>query len=190
MLILTVGLAVFLAAHALPMAPQLRSKALALIGEGGYKIAVSLVSLLGVGLIIYGFAAYRASDWLQLWTPPRGMRHLTLTLMLPVFPLLFATYLPGWIKAKAKHPTLLAIKIWALAHLLANGDAGGMLLFLTFLVWGVIARVAAKRRAAISAAPAASFGRNDVIAIVAGLALYAAFVKFLHPWLIGVTILP
>lgn len=190
MLVLIAGLIVFLSAHAVPLMPRLRSQLIAAGGVAGYRAMFSLSALLGVGLTIYGFALYRQQGWLQLWTPPLALRHLALTLMIPVFPLLIASCLPGWVRAKARYPALLAIKFWAFVHLLANGDAGGVLLFGSFLAWAVIARLAAKSRGKAPSVDAAPFGRNDIVAIAAGLGLYALVVKFLHQWLIGVTILP
>ena len=112
-------------------------------------------------------------------------------IMLPVFVLLVAAYAPGRIQRAAKHPMILAVKIWALAHLLANGDAASVLLFGSFLAWGVIARISLKRRQAANphVVPVAGSGRNDLIAVVVGLLVYALFVWKVHVWLIGVPII-
>jgi len=194
MSVLVFGLAVFLVVHSYTMRREARAVAIEMIGEGGYRIAYSIGSLVGLGMIVVGFGMYRANDWIDVWYPPVFTRHLALVLTLPVFVLLAAAYLPGRIKAVAKHPMLLAVKIWAFAHLLANGDLGSMLLFGSFLIWAVIARIAAKRREeTLPFAPAgssATFGRNDAIAVAAGLALWAAFVFWLHPLLIGVAVWP
>ena len=110
--------------------------------------------------------------------------------MLPVFPLLFAAYLPGKIKAKVRHPMLAAIKFWALAHLIANGDLASIILFGSFLAYAVLDRILLKRRAGgepVLAASEAEARRNDLISIGAGLALYVAFLFWLHPLLIGVS---
>ncbi len=138
-------------------------------------------------LLIHGYGLARQSPVL-LYTPPTALRHLALALMLPVFPLLLAAYLPGRIRTAAKHPMLLAVKIWATAHLLANGTLVDVLLFGAFLVWAVLDRIAAKRRAVPCVVPGAPpSALNDAIALIAGLGLYAAFLLGVHRWLIGVS---
>ena len=107
--------------------------------------------------------------------------------MIPVFPLLFAAYLPGRIKAAVKHPMLTAIKLWALAHLLANGTLPDLLLFGGLMAFAVFDRISVKRRGVAPSAPVAGWTAGDGIAVVAGLALYGAFVWRLHLWLIGVS---
>lgn len=186
--VLIAGLVIFFGFHALPMFPALRARLQGVLGERAYRLVHAAGSALALALIIYGFAAYRARDWVQLWSPPTGLRHLTLLLMLPVFVLLAAAYMPGKIKAIAKFPVLLAVKLWALAHLLANGDLGGVLMFASFLAWAVIARISAKRRA-VPVPAVAGFGRNDAIALIAGLLVYGLFLTTLHPLLIGVRVL-
>lgn len=189
MLILIAGILIFMVAHGAPQVTALHGRMISALGPRGYRMTAALLSLAGLALIVLGFATYRASGWVQVWQPPAALRHLALLLMLPVFVLLSAAYLPGKIKALAKHPMLLSVKLWALAHLLANGDLGGIILFASFLVWAVSARISAKRRALPVMAPS-PFVRNDAIALGAGLALYVAFVIYLHPLLIGVRILP
>ena len=107
--------------------------------------------------------------------------------MLPAFPLLLSTYLPGRIKAAAKHPMLVATKLWALAHLLANGTLADVVLFAVVLAWAVADRISLKRRSARPVPAARALGANDAIAIAGGLALYAAFLFGLHQWLFGVS---
>jgi len=126
----------------------------------------------------------------EIYTPPAILRHIALALMLPVFPLFLAAYLPGRIKTAAKHPMLLSVKIWATAHLLANGTLVDVLLFGAFLAWAVLDRIAAKRREVprvVPGAPPSAF--NDAIAVIGGLGLYAAFLMGVHLWLIGVSTL-
>lgn len=193
MITLFIGLAVFLGAHAFTMQRDRRAALIARLGPGPYKGLYSLVSLAGFAILVYGFATYRSQGYLPVWDPPMWTRHLALLLNLPIFILLVATRIPGRIRAVTKHPTLLAVKIWATAHLLANGDLGSMLLFGSFLAWAVIARIAAKRRG--ESPPPLPPGtpmltRGDLIAIAVGLALYVATVAWLHPVLIGVRVLP
>src|SRR3977135_1623066 len=121
MAVLVAGLVVFLGIHSVAIfAPELRTRALKNWGEGAWKAGYGLISLIGFALLVYGFGAARQSPVI-LYIPPHWMRHVTLLLMLPVFPLILAAYLPGRIKTAAKHPMLAAVKFWAFGHLLANG---------------------------------------------------------------------
>jgi uncharacterized membrane protein len=187
MSILVLGLIIFFGMHSIAVvSPDLRARALARFGEPGWKIAYSLLSLLGLVLLIYGFGLARHAPTV-LYTPPFWMRHVTVLLMVPVFPLLLAAYLPGRIKSTLKHPMLAAVKLWAFAHLLANGTLADVLLFGSFLVWAVLDRISWKRRPPqkLNTAPPGRF--NDLIAIVGGLALYVLFIAGAHRWLIGVS---
>jgi uncharacterized membrane protein len=194
MLILVLGLVIFLGIHMVPTRPGLRGDFIGRFGEGAYKGVFSLVSLAGFALIVAGYHKIQlhAGKNPVLWTPPPGARHLTMALMLPVFPLLIATYLPGRIAGLVRHPMVTAVKFWALAHLLVRGDLASMLLFLGFLGWAVWDRISLKHREAAGLARSSAGGPaiNDAIAIVAGLAIYYAFAKWGHPALIGVAVIP
>jgi len=186
MLALVVGLVIFLGMHSVVIvAPQVRAAAVTTLGEGPWKGLYALISLLGFVLICYGFGMARLSP-VVLYTPPHWMRHVTFLVMLPVFPLILAAYLPGRIKTALQHPMLAAVKFWALAHLLSNGTLADVLLFGGFLAWAVVDRISLKRR--VQVAPAAAPGRfNDVIAVVIGLALYGFFIGWAHLKLFGVS---
>ena len=190
MTILILGLAIFVLAHGFTTAREARAAIIGRIGEGPYKGLYSLVSLLGVALIAYGFGAYRAAGYIDVWTPPTGLRHVTLLLMWFAMVALVAAYVPGGvIRSRLKHPMLVAVKIWALGHLLANGDLGSMILFGTLLAWAVFDRIAVKRRPnATPVLTETGFGRGDIIALVGGTVLYVAMIK-LHPILIGVSVM-
>ncbi|KQP96312.1 NnrU family protein [Methylobacterium sp. Leaf117] len=199
MLILILGLVLFLGTHAFSMARTKRAEVVGQVGEGRFKLAYTLASLLGLVLIVYGFHLYRESGYIAVWDPPVWTRHLSLLLTALAFIVLASAYLPGHIRAKAKHPMLLAVKIWATAHLLANGDLGSILLFGSFLAWAVVARISAKRRALSAGAVAAQHGgpvaapagwRNDALAVIVGLGVWFVFGKYLHPLLIGVAAWP
>lgn len=184
---LLLGLVLFLGAHSLPMHAGRRAALKQKLGEATYKALFSVVSLAGIVLIVVGYEIARKASPGILYDPPSWTRHLTMVLMLPVFILLFATYLPGRIKRAVKHPMILAVKIWAFAHLLANGDAASVLLFAAFLVWAVADRISLKRRQADLAGDApAGNSRNDLAAIAGGLLTYGLFVWKLHEFLIGV----
>ncbi|MBL0944253.1 MAG: NnrU family protein [Hydrogenophaga sp.] len=187
---LVLGLVLFLGIHSVSIvAPRGRHAIAHRIGEGPWKGLYTLVALAGFGLIVAGYSAAR-QDPVLLWTPPTAMRHVAALLMLPVFVLLFSAYLPGRIQRAAKHPMLVATKLWALAHLLANGNLADVVLFGAFLAWAVADRISVKRRAAaglLRPVHGASPGRaNDAIALVGGLAVYAVFAFWLHGFLIGV----
>jgi uncharacterized membrane protein len=187
MTILILGIVVLIGIHFVPAFPGLRDSLMARLGTNGYRALFSVVSLLGLALVVWGFAK---APVIQIWVPPLWTRHLALLLMLPVFPLLFAAYLPGKIKAKVRHPMLAAIKFWALAHLIANGDLASIILFGSFLAYAVVDRILIKRRggaAPVLAVSEAEARRNDLISVGAGLALYVAFLFWLHPLLIGVS---
>jgi uncharacterized membrane protein len=183
-----VGLLVFLGVHSVAIfAPAWRDAQLARLGAGTWKGIYSVASLIGFVLLIYGYGLARQSP-IVLWTPPTALRHLALLLLVPVFPLLLAAYLPGRIQRAAKHPMLLAVKLWAAAHLLANGTLPAVLLFAAFLAWAVADRLAVKRRPVARAVPGAPpKPANDAIAVLGGLALYAVFLLWGHRWLIGVS---
>ncbi|MCV0439370.1 MAG: NnrU family protein [Hydrogenophaga sp.] len=190
MLWLVVGLVLFLGVHSVSIvSPQGRDALARRLGEGAWKGLYTLVSFAGLALIVWGYGLAREAPVL-LYTPPAGFRHLAALLLLPVFVLLLAAYLPGRIQRAAKHPMLLSVKLWALAHLLANGTLADVLLFGGFLAWAVADRISVKRRAAAGlqrSAPALPGGAaNDAIALVGGLALYAVFVFWAHAWLFGV----
>lgn len=190
MTLLILGLALFLGVHSISIvAPGWRDALVAQRGEAAWKGLYSIVSLVSFVLILYGYGLARQAP-VVLYTPPAAMRHVALLLMLPFFPLLFAAYLPGRIKAAVKHPMLLAIKLWALAHLLANGTLHDVVLFGAFLVWAVADRISVKRRAVARATPGAPAApANDVIAVIGGLVAYAVFVMWAHRKLIGVALL-
>jgi uncharacterized membrane protein len=186
--LLIAGLVIFLGIHSVAIvAPAWREAQIAQRGDKTWKGLYSIISVVGFALLIYGYGLARQAPVL-LYAPPTALRHIALLLMVPVFPLLLAAYLPGRIKTVAKHPMLLATKIWATAHLLANGNLADVLLFGSFLAWAVADRIAAKRRPVprvVPGAPPSAF--NDAIALVGGLALYGAFLMGVHLWLIGVS---
>lgn len=193
MTLLVLGLILFLGTHSFSMARKSRSDLIGRIGEGPFKGLYSLLSLAGIALIAIGFGQYRAGGYIPVWDPPVWTRHLALLLVLIAFICVAAAYLPGHIKRRLKHPILVGVKIWAVAHLLANGDLGSILLFGSILAWAVVARISAKRRdvAAQHGGTAAPAGwRNDILAVVIGTAAYVIFVLWLHPLLIGVPVLP
>ena len=178
--IMIIGLAVFLGSHTLVALRPQRAAVIARIGEGPYKGLFSLVSLVGILLIGYGFAHYRAGGYIDIWMPPRWTRHVTI----------IAAYIPGQIKRVLKHPMLVGVKLWAVAHLLSNGDLGSVILFASILAWAVYDRISLKRRTD-APAPAVATGsgyRNDFIVVVVGTLIYFVLGFWFHPWVIGVPV--
>ena len=187
MTLLILGLVLFLGIHSVSIfAAGWRDAQVAQRGEPAWKGLCSIASLIGFVLIVYGYGLARQVP-IVLYTPPTAMRHIALLLMLPVFPLLLSSGLPGRIKATAKHPMLLAVKLWATAHLLANGNLGDVLLFGAFLAWAVADRISVKRRPIRPVPSAPARPLNDVIVVIVGVALYVAFLIWGHAWLIGVS---
>lgn len=183
------GLVLFFGVHTLTTQREVRARVIAFSGGGGYKIGYSLVSALGLVLIVWGFAHYRATGMWEIWTPPTALKHLTAALMLPAVILVVASYIRGRIYTRLKHPMLTGIKLWAAAHLLANGDLGSIILFGSFLGWAVFDRISLKHRADSGAPPIPVGGpSNDLIAVAVGLVAYLALAFAFHPVVIGVPV--
>ncbi|MCV3242785.1 NnrU family protein [Mesorhizobium sp. ZC-5] len=186
MFLLILGLVLFLGIHSVRIvAPAWRDAQHARLGENGWKGLYSLISLAGFVLIVWGYArAWPVAP--VLYEPPVWMKHLTLALMLPALISMMVFILPpGRLKPVLKHPMLLATKIWAFAHLLANGDLASVVLFGSFLVWAVLDRIAVKRLGDRIANPGP--GKWDVAAVASGALVYVLFVWKLHEWLFGVS---
>ncbi|BAT60559.1 NnrU protein [Variibacter gotjawalensis] len=186
MVLLLLGLAIFIGAHVFVEQREARARLIAHLGEGPYKGLFSLVALIGFALIVYGFGSYRATGWVDVWTPPRWTRHVTALLMWFSIIALFAAYLPGRIKLALKHPMLAALKLWALAHLITNGDLGSMILFGSLLAYAVYDRIALKKRGDNGfSGPVTGWG-GDTAAVAVGTLAYLAIGYTFHPLLIGV----
>lgn len=187
MTLLLVGMLLFIGAHSVSIvAPAWRDGMAARLGEKSWKGLYSVASLVGFVLLILGYSAARQAP-VVLYVPPVWTRHLALLLMVPVFPLLVATYLPGRISRAARHPMLLAVKLWATAHLLANGMLADVVLFGGLLAWAVADRISLKRRPARPVPAAPALPVNDFVAAGLGLMVYVAFVAALHQALFGVS---
>jgi uncharacterized membrane protein len=156
------------------------------IGIFSWQGIYSLISLVGLILIIEGYQVARQSPVI-LYLPPVWLQHLALLLLIFVFPLLLATYIPGRIQTITKHPMLAATKIWAFSHLLVNGSLADVVLFGSFLSWAVADRISLKRRNSDSIPMLPSSRANDFIIIVVGILLYIVFFFWLHEWLIGIS---
>jgi uncharacterized membrane protein len=195
LLVMILGLALFLGVHTLTTQRELRAQIIASAGEGGYKIGYALVSAAGLALIVWGVAHYRATGMIDIWEGWFSQRtltvlkHIAVGLMLPAVILVVASYIRGRIYTTLKHPMLAGVKLWAAAHLLANGDLGSIILFGSFLGWAVFDRISLKHRADPGAPPIPVGGpANDLIAIAVGVVAYLALAFAFHPVVIGVPV--
>jgi uncharacterized membrane protein len=187
MTLLIAGLLIFLGIHSLSIVNEpLRDRLAERLGNVGWQALYATIAIVGFVLIVRGYSAARLEPML-LYTPPVWLRHVSLLLMVFVFPLLLAAYLPGRIQDIAKHPMLLATKVWALAHLLANGMLHDVILFGAFLAWAVADRVSLKRRQGRPVPGPARSKLNDIVAVVGGVGLYLWFLIQGHAWLFGVS---
>jgi uncharacterized membrane protein len=180
--VLVLGLILFLGPHVfVTMRPQ-RDAAVKRLGEWPYKGLFAVVSIIGLFVAGKGFGMYRDAGEIVVWSPPQLMRYVTQLLVWPACICVAAAYLPGDIKVKLKHPMLVGVKLWAVAHLFSNGDLGGIILFGSVLAWAVYDRISLKRRSDPGAPPIPLGGRrNDIAAIIVGTILYLALGLVFHP---------
>src|SRR5215510_3922599 len=161
--LLVAGLAFFFAPHLLPIVPSLRAALILRAGDRGYRIAFSLVSTVGLLLIVFGYAY--ADKGTQLFAPVPAARAIAPYAMTLAFILLASSHAPSHLRAKVNHPMLIGVLIWSAVHLLANGDLRGTLLFGAFLAYALIDLVSVVKRGAVATfLPRA---RADIISIVA-----------------------
>ncbi len=190
MLLLVLGLILFFGVHIVPMLPDLRARLIATVGDGLYRGLYSIVALAGLVLIVWGYGQARDAGVPFVYDPPFFMRYMTHLVMLPVFVLLVSAYAHGRITGRARHPMVLAVKLWAFAHLLSNGDIASVLMFGSFLVWAVADRISLARRerrglVTVHDGPA----QNDIVAVIVGLSVYLVFLFKAHTWVIGIPVL-
>lgn len=188
MSILILGLVIFLGVHSVRIvADGWRSAQIKRFGEGPWKLAYTLVSLLGFALIVWGYSLARY-DPVILWTPPTAMRHVAALLTVISFILIFAAYVPrNSIKASVHHPMVVGVKVWAFAHLLANGTLADLILFGSFLIWAILSFSAARKRDRIAGTQYPSGTKKGTgLTVLVGLIVWVAFAFWLHDPLIGV----
>lgn len=186
--ILILGLVVFIANHLFVSFRDARAAAIARLGRPLYHALFGLMSLVGVALIAWGYAVYRASEWVGVWQPPPGMRHVTLGLMLVASVLIAASAVPSHIQTASRFPLLAATAVWAFAHLLVNGDVGSIVMFGSLLVWAIYASVNARQRKDVVVRAMPVGWANDAAVVLAGGALYLALGFLFHPYVIGVPV--
>ncbi len=189
MVTLIAGLVVFFGVHLISTNQELRGGLVARFGEQGFKIGFALVSLIGFVVMVYGYhkmQMYVGSKNPVLWYPPDWTRPVASLLMLPALIFLVAAYVPSRMRFYLRHPMLLSVKIWALAHLMVNGTVAALVLFSSFLAFAVYDRISLKKRGvgAPDGDAQASF-LNDVMVVVIGIGLYAFMVVWGHEYLIG-----
>lgn len=185
--ILIAGLVLFLGVHSISIINAAwRDRKVEQYGVTAWQGIYSVLSIIGFVLIVNGYDMAR-HDATVLYHSPEWMRYIAIFLQIFIFPLLVATYLPGRIQQTTKHPMLVATKIWAFSHLLANGSLVDVVLFGGFLTWAVVNRISLKQRTSLPVPVVLSSRYNDAIAIVVGLGLYVFFVLWLHAQLFGVS---
>ena len=185
--IMILGLAVFIGTHLITTQREARARLIARSGEGTYKGLYSLASIVGVVLIGWGFGTYRAAGWVDIWYPPAWTRHVTVLLVLIASIYVVAAYSPGRIKTTLKHPMLVGVKLWAVAHLISNGDLGSIILFGSILGWAVFDRISLKHRTDPGAPPIPVGGpMKDVVAVAGGTVLFLGLGFLFHPYVVGV----
>ncbi|MGP1629030.1 MAG: NnrU family protein [Giesbergeria sp.] len=189
MVILILGLVLFLGVHSVRIvADGWRTGMQSRLGEGAWKGLYAVISLAGFALVVWGYSLAR-QDPLVLWTPPVAMRHAASLFTLAAFVLLVAAYVPrNAFKARWHHPMVLAVKLWALAHLLSNGNLADVLLFGSFLLWAVLSFRAARQRdrAQNTHYPAGTLA-GTATTVLLGLVAWAGFAFWAHLLLIGVS---
>ena len=191
MLFLVLGLLVFLGTHSMRIkGDALREQLIEGVGLERFKTMYAVASLLGFGLLVYGFSIARDTP-VVLWTPPSAMKHLAYLLTLVAMVFMAAVYVPrNAIKAKLHHPMVLSVKVWALAHVLANGTLAHLLLFGSMLLWSVLLFKASRARDKRNkvAYPPAHRGAT-ILTLEIGIAMWLVFIGWVHGWLIGVQVM-
>ena len=187
MTLLVLGLLIFFLPHLATMARGVRAGTIQRFGEGPYKGAYSALSLVGLIFIVWGFALYRSNEFTPVYAPPDFGRHIGPLLLLLAFILIAAANMkPGYIKTYVKHPFLTGIALWAIAHLLMNGDQGGLILFGAFLLYVIIDAVAVLSRGPVAMPP--PDWRYDLRAVIGGIVVLVLVVLVVHPYIFRIPI--
>ena len=179
---LIAGLVLFAGGHLVSAARDLRGRLIAALGAMPFKIIYSIVAFAGVILMGYGFARYRSEGWIDIWMPPAGLRHLSHLLILIAMILMVASYARGHIYRRVKHPLLAGTKLWALAHLLVNGDLASVILFGGLLAWAVVDLILINKMEPAWQRPGAGPVVNDVLYIALSVLLFGV-IGYVHIWL-------
>jgi uncharacterized membrane protein len=186
LLVLVLGLILFLGGHVFVALRPQRDAVIKRVGALPYKGLFAVVAIVGLYLTGKGFGMYWDAGPIPVWTPPAFTRHITELLVLLASIMVAAAYLRGEIARRLKHPMLVGVKTWALGHLLANGDLGGIILFGSVLAWAVYDRITLKHRTDPGGPPIPIGGwKNDVAAVIVGIILFLALGLVFHPLVVG-----
>ena len=186
LLVMVLGLVLFLGPHVFVTMREQRGAAIKSIGEFPYKGLFAVLTIIGLVLTGEGFGMYEAEGPIAIWNPPGFTRYITQALVWPASIAVAAAYLPGDIKRALKHPMLVGVKLWAVAHLISNGDLGGIILFGAVLAWAVYDRISLKHRSDPGGPPIPVGGRrNDIAAVIVGTILFLALGLVFHPLVVG-----
>ena len=187
--ILIAGLALFIAAHVFVTQRAARAGVIARIGTGAYRAIFSVAAIAALAMIVFGFGRYRATGWIDVWDPPLWTRYVAAVLMWFALVSAVAAFMPGRIRDRLRHPLLVGVKLWALAHLVSNGDLGSIVLFGAILVWAAYDRISLKRRGEAGIPPIVAPGpANDGIVVLIGTIIFLAVGYVFHPLWIGVPV--
>jgi len=173
--ILVLGLLLWTAAHFFKrVAPERR----AAMGDAGRGVVTVLI-LVSVGLMIWG---YRGSEFIYVWAPPSFLTHVNNLLMLVAIFVFGMSATTGRLRGKMRHPQLTAVKIWAVAHLLVNGDLASIILFGGMLAWAVAEVVLINKAVPVWDRPQPGEAKKDIVLVVITLVVYIV-VSLIHIWL-------
>jgi len=186
LVLLVFGLVLFLGPHVFVTMREQRGEVVKRFGEWPYKGLFAVATIVGLYLTGKGFGMYYDAGPIDIWSPPNWTRYVTQALVWPAAICVAAAYLPGDIKLTLKHPMLVGVKLWAVAHLISNGDLGGIMLFGSVLGWAVYDRISLKHRTDPGGPPIQLGGRrNDIAAVIVGTILYLALGLVFHPLVVG-----
>ena len=185
MTLLVAGLALFVVLHLIPSVPPLRAGLVGRMGAMPYRGAFSIAAFASLAMIVWG---YSAGSLEPVYSPPTWGRPAAMALVPVAIVLFAAANMPTHIRAALRHPMLLGLLLWALAHLAANGDLRSVVLFGTFAGFAVVAAVSAVARGKRPDAAKAPRLAMDAAALVSGV-VAAALLTYFHAALFGMPVL-
>ena len=188
MSLLIIGLIIFLGSHSCRIfAEPWRNHMIDRLGEVKWKGLYTIISLIGLILVVIGYGQARQAP-IVLWQPATYLIHIAILLNLVAF-IFLAGSSPNnnAIRLKLKHPMILGVKVWALAHLLANGTLVDLILFGSFLLWAVLDFRSARKRPIHMPEKVVISTKATITVVVTGIVIWAAFIFGLHQYLIGVS---
>jgi len=171
--------------HLVPSMVKIRQRIIASLGAKQYQRLYSITALTGLVLVIYGKSI---AEYHPIWEPLVWSKSVVIVIMMLSFFLLAASDIKSNIKRFIRHPMLLGLMLWSGAHLFANGDLASILLFGSFFIFSLFGMASANKRGAKKQAQKYPLTK-DIVTVFAGLIAYGIFIKYLHPYLIGVSII-